>query len=205
MKALIGKKIGMTRIFDQDGKASPVCIVQAGPCPITQIKSKEKEGYNSIQIAYGTSRNVKKPQINHLKKANIKTKNIIEVRDFVFNNETPEKIGDLLSVDLFNIGDKVIITGTSKGKGFAGGVKRHGFTTGPKTHGSCNYRKPGSIGDTGPQRVLKGKRMAGHMGNQKITVSGVKIVDIDKDKNMLVLRGSVPGANNGILYIKSEA
>lgn len=218
MTAIIGKKIGMTRIFRPDGTAVGVTVVQAGPCTVTQIKNKEKDGYKSIQIGYGINKKLSKPISGHLKESQVVSKILKEFRldDEIIKAanelETPTdnkiidyQIGDKITIENFKIGEIVKVTGKSKGKGFAGTVKRHGFTTGPKTHGSCNYRKPGSIGDTGPQRVLKGKRMGGHMGAKMITTPSVEIIDIDNDKNLLILKGAIPGPNKGVVVIRDFA
>lgn len=204
----MGKKLGMTRVFDSSGKVTPVTLIKVGPCFVTQIKNQDKDGYQAIQIGFDKSKHPKKPQIGHLKKcqkSNVKSQNLKYLKEYHISdqddNSSEIKIGDEVKLDNFKINDLVSVTAVSKGKGFAGGVKRHGFTTGPKTHGSCNYRKPGSIGDTQPARVYKGKRMAGHMGNKQITIDKTTIMDIDLDKKLIAVKGGVPGSNNTLVYI----
>ncbi|EKD56282.1 MAG: hypothetical protein ACD_58C00239G0005 [uncultured bacterium] len=205
MVAIMGRKLGMTRIFDANGKVTPVTLIEAGPCFITQIKSKNSDGYEAVQIGFDKSKHPKKPQIGHLNKIKnekLKVINLKYLREYQINENTTDlKVGDEINLDNFKVNDVVSITSVSKGKGFAGGVKRHGFTTGPKTHGSCNYRKPGSIGDTQPARVYKGKRMAGHMGNKQITIDKTTIVDINLEKKLIAVKGGVPGSNKTLVYI----
>lgn len=199
-KFILGKKIGMTRIFNEKGKVIPVTIIEAGPVFVTQVKNLDAK--TQVQVGYGQSKKNTKSIIGHLKKAKIDTplRYFHEYSLPVTQNEIL-KSGQTISVDTFSPGDIVNIQGISKGKGFAGTVKRHNFTTGPKTHGSNNYRQPGSIGSAYPQRVLKGTRMAGHMGAKKVTVKKLKVITVDKDKNLLVLSGPVPGANGALLNI----
>jgi len=199
MKAIIAKKIGMTQIFDENGQVVPVTLIEAQANVVTQIKQLEKDGYSSVQVAVPTEKSIKKPQEGHFAKAGVKAR---IVKEFAFDQEL--KVGDRIDLSQFQVGDKVAVSGISKGKGFAGTVKRHNFNTGPRTHGSNNYRQPGSIGAQQPQRVVKGKRMAGHMGHEMITVKNLKVVNIDSVKNQLMLCGAVPGASNGILYIWSK-
>lgn len=204
MKAIMGRKLGMTRIFDSSGKAIAVTIIEAKPNIITQIKNHQKDGYDAVQIGFGHDKHIKKPQAGHLNK--LKTTDLKYLREYQITEKDENfdniKIGEEITLDNFKVNEKVNVTAISKGKGFAGNIKRHGFTTGPKTHGSCNYRKPGSIGDTQPARVYKGKRMAGHMGVQKITTKNLQVMDIDQEKNLIALKGSVPGPNKSIVYIK---
>ena len=217
MKAILGKKIGMTRVFDKDGQSTSVTVVEAGPCTVTQVKSQLKDNYQAIQIGFDESKHLNKPQQGHLKIAVVSSRVIKEYRldknDTAENNDINQdpaaspkeyKVGDKILADIFVAGEFVKVTGVSKGKGFAGTVKRHGFTTGPKTHGSHNYRAPGSIGSTWPERVIKGKRMPGHMGAKQITTEGLEIIDVDKDRNILVIKGAIPGTNNSTVFIKSE-
>jgi len=201
MRAIYGKKLMMTRMFDKAGKFIPVTVLSVAQNIVTQEKTLEKDGYEAIQFGAGEKRHISKPEQGHLAKAKAKSEKLFEVK-----TEEKYNLGDKISLDIFTVGEEVNATGTSKGKGFAGTVKRHNFNTGPKTHGSNNYRQPGSIGDTGPQRVVKGKRMAGHMGAERVTVKNLKIVDIDLDKDQLILRGAIPGPNKSgvLIWTKKE-
>ncbi len=203
MPGLIGKKIGMTSLFDENGKNLPCTVIEAGPCVVSQVKTTETDGYNAIQIAFGdrSEKNVAQQQIGHFKKAGVPVKNrIIEVDGFA--NEV--KLGDEVSVDIFVEGEFVDVTGTSKGKGFQGVVKRHGFGgVGQSTHGQHNrLRAPGSIGaGSDPSRVFKGMKMAGRTGGAKTMIENLKVLKVDKDNNLLVVKGSVPGAKNSYVII----
>ena len=207
MKALIGKKIGMTHIFDDKGVVVPVTVVEAGPCTVVQVKSVETDGYNAIQLGFGLNKNINKPLAGHAKKSGAVPK---ALREFSLTEEvateegevTVPKVGDVFDVTEFEIGDKLAATGTSKGKGFAGTVKRHNFATGPKTHGSHNYRGPGSIGAGYPQHVMKGMRMAGQMGNEQVTVKNLEVISIDKENNTLAIKGAVPGPRKGLVVLR---
>lgn len=198
MKAMICKKIGMTRIFDEKGNAVPVTLVWAPENVVTQVKTREKDGYNALQIAFPEEKKIAKPQAGHLAKVKIKSRTLREIK----TDETLA-LGEKLTISQFEIGDTIVLTALSKGKGFAGTVKRHHFTTGPKTHGSDNYRKPGSIGPTYPQRVIKGRRMGGHMGDEITTVKNIKIVNIDSTNQILMLSGAVPGIKNNTIFIRN--
>lgn len=198
---IIGKKLGMTQVFCEGGKAEAVTVVEAGPCAVTQIKTDAKEGYNAVQLGFGKAKRLKSPQRGHLKGLG----EFRYLREFRVDN-----IGDIqvnLDVSIFKEGDLVDVTGCSKGKGFAGVVKRHGFAGGPKTHGqSDRHRHPGSVGaTTSPGRVLKGTRMAGRMGNQRVTVRKLEVVKADAERNLLLIKGAVPGAKSGLLLIKKSA
>lgn len=203
MPGLIGKKIGMTSLFDENGKNLPCTVIEAGPCVVTQVKTTETDGYNAVQIAFGDrkEKNVAKQQIGHFKKAGVPVKDrIIEIDQL----EKDVKIGDEVAVDIFIEGEFVDITGTSKGKGFQGVVKRHGFGgVGQSTHGQHNrLRAPGSIGaGSDPSRVFKGTRMAGRTGHSKVMVENLRILKVDKENNLLVVKGSVPGAKNSYVII----
>lgn len=202
MIGLLGKKTGMTRIFDESGNVIPVTIIEAGPCFVTQIKSKETNGYDSVQLGFDDrkEKNTTKPLLGHFKKANVVPKRFLtEFRDFDVQNL---QLGQQITVDVFNVGDKITVQGISKGKGFQGVVKRHGFGGGPVTHGqSDRLRAPGSIGASSfPSRVFKGQRMAGRMGGIKVSVRNLKIVKIDKDQNLIFVKGAIPGHING--YVK---
>lgn len=185
MRAIYGKKIGMTRIFTEDGIQVPVTIIEAKENTVSRIL----EG--KIQIAAGAKKRLNKPEKGNFEKLNIKPHKVFEIK-----TEEEKKVGDKITVEAFKEGEMVNITGISKGKGFAGTVKRHNFNTGPRTHGSNNYRQPGSIGDTGPQRVVKGKRMGGHMGARQVTISRLEIFKIMPEKDVLMIKGPVPGNNN---------
>ena len=203
MAGLIAKKIGMTSIFDESGKNIACTIIEAGPCVVTQLKTFEKDGYKAVQLGFGQkkTKNINKAKLGHLKKS--KTKNSNKLVEFNFDNE-PE-LGSELKVDLFNVGDYVTVTGNSKGKGFQGVVKRHGFAgVGDATHGQHNrMRAPGSIGAASyPAKVFKGMRMAGQMGNQRVKVENLEVLNIDIEKNIIVVKGAVPGFNNSFILIE---
>ena len=203
MAGLIAKKLGMTSIFDESGKNIACTIIEAGPCVVTQLKTFEKDGYKAVQLGFGQkkTKNINKAKLGHLKKS--KTKNLNKLVEFNFDNE-PE-LGSELKVDLFNVGDYVTVTGNSKGKGFQGVVKRHGFAgVGDATHGQHNrMRAPGSIGAASyPAKVFKGMRMAGQMGNQRVKVENLEVLNIDIEKNIIVVKGAVPGFNNSFILIE---
>jgi large subunit ribosomal protein L3 len=199
---LLGNKIGMTQIFDEFGNIIPVTILKVGPCVVTQVKTKSKENYDSIQLGYGniSSKKLTQPELGHLQKSNIQPlKYLKEFRTTEHNEFT---VGQVLNVDLFSPGQFVNIKGKSIGKGFSGLQKRYNFTRGPMTHGSKNHRQPGSIGmGTTPGRVLPGKKMAGQLGNQITTIKKLKIIQINLDENVLVIKGSVPGKPGNLLSI----
>lgn len=204
MKGLLGRKLGMTRIFDESGKVIPVTVIEAGPCYVTQKKTVEDDGYSAIQIGFEETeqRKLTRPEWMRLKKVNLPP--LRHLRELRMSDVSGYEVGQKLLVDLFKPGDKVDITGLSKGRGFAGVVKRHGFGGGPATHGqSDRHRAPGSIGSgTTPGRVYKGTRMAGHMGNHKTTVQNLQVVMVDPERNLLLVRGAVPGAKNGLVLIR---
>jgi large subunit ribosomal protein L3 len=209
MKALLGRKLGMTQLFNEDGTVARVTIVEAGPCVITQIKTGEADGYEAVQIGFGADKKAAKPQIGHATHNDITPKHLREVRmdSAVADVEAVEgeeglKVGGTLKVDQFEIGDAIEVTGTSKGKGFAGTIKRHNFSRGPKSHGSHNYRAPGSIGSGYPQHVFKGQKMAGRMGGERTTTRGLKIVHVDNEHNLLAISGSIPGPRKGLVVIR---
>lgn len=200
MKFILGKKIGMSQIFGEDGKVVPVTLIEAGPCPVIQVRTEDKDGYSAIQIGFDNikEKNTNKPQRGHFKKAGLK-KNYRYSREFKDSNL---KIGDIIKVSLFNQGETVSISGISKGKGFQGVVKRHGFAGFPASHGTKHgLRAPGSIGSAFPQRVFKGKRMAGRMGNDRVTLKGLKIAQIDEENNLLAIKGALPGKRGTLLEI----
>ena len=202
-KGLIGKKLGMTQVFDEDGAAVPVTIIKAGPCFVTQIRKIEKEGYSAVQLGFEETKEKRltKGQLGHLKR--IDNKPLKYLREFRTKNPDV-KIGDMVNVSQFEPGFHVDVEGTSKGKGFSGTVKRHNFSGGPKTHGqSDRLRAPGSIGSTTtPGRVFKGKKMSGHMGSQRVTSQNLKVIVVDGENNILGVNGSVPGPKGGLVLIK---
>ncbi|MCW5854322.1 MAG: 50S ribosomal protein L3 [Anaerolineae bacterium] len=205
MKGIIGKKVGMTQVFTAKGEAVPVTVIEAGPCWVTQVKTPKRDGYSAVQLGFHevdpkkAQRKLTKAERGHLKDV----RPLKVLREFRVEGETFE-VGQKLDVGVFAEGEHVDITGTSKGKGFAGGMKRHNFRGGPKTHGqSDRQRSPGSIGSgTTPGRVLKGMRMAGHLGDEQVTVQNLEVVQVDPERNLLLVRGAVPGAKNGLLIIK---
>ncbi|HEY2004765.1 MAG TPA: 50S ribosomal protein L3 [Candidatus Saccharimonadia bacterium] len=200
MKALLGTKLGMTQLFDADGNVARVTLIQAGPCVVTQLKTTEKDGYNAVQLGFGEAKHPLKPQTGHLKASGANSRTMREVRV----EALPElQVGAKLELTEFEAGDKVQVTGTSKGKGFAGTIKRHNFSRGPKTHGSHNYRAPGSIGSGYPEHVFKGMRMAGHMGHDQVTVKGLKVVAVDEKLGVLAISGAVPGPKRGLVMVKA--
>ena len=200
MKTLLGTKIGMTQIISADGDTIPVTLIQAGPVTVTQVKSVETDGYNAVQVAYGVGKNLSKAVAGHVKSAKVSPKHIREFRV----DSLPEdlKVGDRLDVNNFELGEQVNATGTSKGKGFAGTVKRHNFNTSKKTHGgNGNVRRVGSIGSMYPQKVFKGKRMAGRMGGERVTVKNLEVAYLDAESNLIGLKGAVPGPKKGLVII----
>ncbi len=202
-KTIIGKKIGMTQIFDESGIVIPVTVIEAGPCTVTQVKTLETDGYNSIQLGFGEvkEKKVNKPLKGHFKKSKLDLKK--HLREFRTEEISDVKIGDEIKLDVFAEGDKIDVQGTSKGKGFQGVIKRHGQSRGPMGHGSMYHRRPGSMGSTStPGRVFKGKKLPGHMGCETVTIQNLDIVRVDTDKNVLLVKGSVPGAKGAILKIR---
>ncbi len=204
MKTIIGKKIGMTQIFDEKGYVIPVTAIEAGPCIVAQIKSTDVDGYNAIQLGFGDvkDKHINKPEKGHFEKLKLTDKK--HLREFRVDSIDNVKIGDEIKVDVFTAGDKVDIQGTSKGKGFQGVIKRHGQHRGPMGHGSMYHRRPGSMGSTStPGRVFKGKKLPGHMGVQTVTIQNLDVVRVDLDKNVILVKGSVPGPKGAILKIKA--
>ena len=203
IQGIIGIKLGMTQVFSNDGKAEAVTIIEAGPCPVIQVKTVAGEGYNAAQLGFGKVKRLKSPLRGHLKGLG----QLKHLQEFRVGDIEAVKVGDTVDVSLFKAGDLVDITGISKGKGFAGVVKRHHFAGGPKTHGqSDRHRAPGSIGaTTSPGRVLKGLRMAGHMGNSRVTVRHLEVFEADPARNLLLVKGAVPGARNSLLTIKKSS
>lgn len=206
MAGILGLKIGMTQIFDDNGLLIPVTVVKAGPCYVTQIKTEKNDGYNAVQVAFldKKEKRVTKPLKGHFEKAGVSPKRFLMEFDFGENHGL--KVGDEIKVDILKEGSKVKVTGTSKGKGFQGVVKRHHFNGGPKTHGqSDRLRAPGSIGQSSyPSRVFKGLRMAGRMGGERKTLVNVKVVKVDAENNLLFLKGAVPGSRNSLVEIRTN-
>lgn len=202
---ILGKKIGMTQLFQEDGKLVPITVLQAGPCCVLQVKTREKDGYSALQLGLEDKRekNTPKPAIGHAQKASTAPKRFI--REVIYTDSPPFQLGQSLGVEIFAETKKVDITGLNKGKGFQGPMKRWGFAGGPDTHGSTRHRAPGSIGsNTDPARVWKGKRMAGHMGMERVTVQNLKVVKIDAQKNLLMVKGAVPGVEGSYVIIRKS-
>lgn len=206
MPAIIGTKLGMTQIFGEDGSRVGLTVVQAGPCHVTQIRTEETDGYEAVQLAYGAVRPklLNKPKLGHLEKAGAPPSR--HLHEFALDEVGDElSLGDQVTVASFEPGLIVRVTGTSKGKGYAGTIKRHNFARGPVTHGSHNVRAPGSIGAAAwPARVFKGQRMSGQMGNETVTQRGIQVIDADPDRNLLLLKGSIPGGVNGIVIVRPQ-
>jgi len=207
--AILGKKLGMTQIFREDGSVIPVTVVEAGPCKVTAVRDSERDGYAAVQLAFGEVKQGKlsKAEEGHLKKAGAAPmRHVVEFRDEDLGTEDDgPKVGDDVTVEGFEAGQKVKVAGVSIGKGFQGGIKRHNFSRGPVSHGSHNVRAPGSIGaSTFPARVFKGMRMPGQMGNKRVTQKGLEIADVDAERNLLLIKGSVPGSRNGIVEVRTD-
>jgi len=199
-EGLLGRKLGMTQIFEEGGLVKAVTAIEAGPCTVTQIKTPDKDGYTAIQIGFQEAKKLNKPETGHLKGVPL-LRHLQEVR---LESVESYQQGQQIDASVFEVGELVDVVGKSKGKGFAGGVKRHHFRGGPKTHGqSDRHRAPGSVGaTTTPGRVYKGTRMAGHLGDVRVTVQNLKVIEVDTDRNLLVLEGAVPGANNGLVFVR---
>ena len=200
---LIGRKLGMTQVFSGDGKAIPITVIEAGPCSVVQIKNKEKDGYNTLQLGFLSKKMNKtnKPLMGHFKKGN--TGAFCFLKEFKVDDTNTHKVGQEINLEIFQVGQKVTVTGISKGKGFSGTMKRWGFSGGPASHGSNFHRAPGSIGCSAyPSRVFKGKKLPGHQGSATVTVANLEIVDRQVEKNLLFIKGAVPGGKNGMLLIK---
>ena len=203
MKAIIGKKVGMTQIFDENGYVIPVTVIEAGPCTVAQVKSVDADGYNAVQLGFGDikDKHINKPEKGHFAKSKLAAKK--HLREFRVDS-ADVKVGDEVKADVFVAGDKIDVQGTTKGKGFQGVIKRHGQHRGPMGHGSMYHRRPGSMGSTStPGRVFKGKKLPGHMGVQTVTIQNLDVVRVDMDKNVLLVKGSVPGPKGAILKIKA--
>jgi large subunit ribosomal protein L3 len=208
MAAILGKKLGMTQIFRQDGTVVPVTVIEAGPCKVTAVRDAERDGYAAVQLAFDEVKEGKlsKGEVGHLKKAGAPPmRHLVEFRDEDLGSEEAPKIGDDVDVTAFEAGQRVKVSGISIGKGFQGGIKRHDFSRGPVTHGSHNVRAPGSIGASAfPGRVFKGQRMPGQMGNKRITQKGLEVAEVDAERNLLLLKGSVPGSRNSVLEVRTD-
>ena len=205
MKAILGKKVGMTQIFDENGVDIPVTVIEAGPCSVVQVKTVETDGYNAVQMGFGAikDKKVNKPSKGHFAKAGVKA--VKNLREFRLEDVSGVKAGDEIKVDTFVEGETVDIQGTTKGKGFQGVIKRHGQSRGPMGHGSMYHRRPGSMGSTStPGRVFKGKKLPGHMGVTTVTIQNLKIVKVDTDKNVILVKGSVPGNKYSVLKIRKS-
>ena len=204
-KGLIGRKVGMTQIFDESGKVIPVTVIEAGPCVVAQVKTMDNDGYEAIQLGFGDVKEKKltKPAKGHFTKVNVTPKK--HLREFRLDSVAEYTVGQELKSDVIAAGDKLDIQGTSKGKGFQGVIKRHGQHRGPMGHGSMYHRRPGSMGPTStPGRVFKGKKLPGHMGAQTITIQNLEVIKVDLDKNVILVKGSVPGIKGAILKLKSS-
>lgn len=204
MKGILGKKIGMTQVFAEDGCVLPVTVIEAGPCRVIQVKDPEKDGYTAIQLGFDgikKEKNITRPMSGHFKKASLPPYRLLkEIKMEGF------KEGDTITVDIFNKGDRISITGVSKGKGFQGVMKRFHYRGGPASHGSMFHRAPGSIGSSSfPSRVWKGKGLPGHMGNERVTTRNIEVIDVRKEQNLLVVKGAVPGADGGYLIIRKNS
>ena len=200
LQGFLGKKIGMTQIFREDGIVVPVTVVEAGPCVVTQVKTKETDGYDAVQLGFGEVKRRNKPLSGHLKNSRLSR----YLREVSADDTSEFEVGQTIAVDIFEAGEKVDVIGTSKGRGFAGVMKRWNFKGGPRTHGqSDRMRAPGSIGGgTTPGRVYKGLKMGGHMGHRRITVKGLEIIEIDTERNLLMIKGGIPGATNSLVQIR---
>jgi large subunit ribosomal protein L3 len=208
MAAILAKKLGMTQVFQEDGRVARVTVLEAGPCPVTAIRTFERDGYEAVQLAFGQTKekHLTKAELGHLKKADAPPlRHLVEFR---LNGDPPTQlqIGETVTVESFEVGARVKVAGTSKGKGFQGTIKRHNFASGPKSHGSHNVRAPGSIGASAtPSRVFKGIRGPGQMGNKRMTQKGLEIVAVDAKENLLMVRGSVPGATGALVEVRTDA
>jgi large subunit ribosomal protein L3 len=208
MAAILGKKLGMTQVFREDGTVVPVTVIEAGPCKVTAVREAERDGYAAVQLAFGEVKEGKlsRPEAGHLKKAGgPPMRHLVEFRGEDLGAEEGPKIGDDVTVTAFEPGQKVKVSGTSIGKGFQGGIKRHNFSRGPVSHGSHNVRAPGAVGaGTFPGRVFKGQKMPGQMGNKRTTQRGLEVAEIDAERNLLLIKGSVPGSREALLEVRTD-
>lgn len=205
INGLLGKKVGMTRLFTEEGRWIEVTVLEAGPCSVVQRKTKDTDGYSAVQLGYGDVKESRcnKPMSGHFEKSGTTPKRVL--KEIRVPDDIEINAGDEVTAEIFTVGDRVDISGTSKGRGFAGAIKRHGFGGGPGGHGSHFHRAPGSVGQSAdPAKVYKGKRLPGHYGNAKTTVQNLEVVNVDTDKNLLIVRGSVPGANGGVVVVNKS-
>ncbi|PWM45096.1 MAG: 50S ribosomal protein L3 [Clostridiales bacterium] len=203
-KGIIGRKIGMTQLFTENGSVVPVTVIEAGPCAVVQKKTAENDGYSSVQLGFEDIREklVVKPRKGQFDKAQVAYKRVL--KELKLDNSEELNVGDLIKADVFVPGDKVDVTGVSKGKGYQGTIKRHGFHTGPMAHGSGYHRHQGSMGaNTDPSRVMKGKGMPGHMGSEQVTIQNLNIVKVDVENNLIAIKGAIPGPNGGLVVVKT--
>jgi large subunit ribosomal protein L3 len=204
MAGIIGTKLGMTQVFSEDGRAVPVTVIQAGPCPVTAVRDPERDGYTAVQLAHGETaeRRLSKAELGHLKKADAgPMRTLVE-----FRGEGEHVVGDVVTVEAFEVGQKVKVSGVSVGKGFQGTIRRHNFSRGPESHGSHNVRAPGSVGASAdPSRVFKGTRMPGRMGGTGVTQRRCEVVEVDAERNLLLVKGGVPGPRNSTVEVRSDA
>ena len=209
MAAILAKKLGMTELFQEDGSVARVTVLEAGPCPVTAIRTSERDGYDAVQLAFGLTKekHLSKPELGHLKKVDAPPmRTLAEFRDLNPTHPGELALGEKVTVDSFEVGARVKISGVSKGKGFQGTIKRHNFASGPKSHGSHNVRAPGSIGASAwPARVMKGIRGPGQMGNKRVTQKGLEVVRVDAKENLLMVRGSVPGPTGSLVEVRTDA
>jgi large subunit ribosomal protein L3 len=201
IQGMIGRKLGMTQIFDETGVVHPVTVIEVGPNVVTQVRTAEKDGYEAVQLGFGIDKRLNKPEQGHRKASGFMSETLREVRA---DDVSEFSVGQQIRADSFSVGELIDVTGTTKGRGFQGGVKRHGFSGGPRTHGqSDRLRAPGSIGASAtPGRVLKGMRMAGHMGHDRVTIQNLRVLRVDTERNLLLVQGSVPGPNKGIVIVR---
>jgi large subunit ribosomal protein L3 len=208
MPVIIGRKLGMTQVFTEDGIVVPVTVIEAGPCPVTAIRNPQRDGYAAVQLAFGevAERKLSKAELGHLRKAGAgPNRTLVEFRDADLGGEEEPKIGDTVTVESFEPGQKIKVSGTGIGKGFSGTIRRHGFHRGPVTHGSHNVRAPGSIGASAdPARVFKGTKMPGRLGGGRVTQRGLEVFQIDGERNLLLVKGSVPGSRNGVVEVRPD-
>jgi large subunit ribosomal protein L3 len=205
MSGLIGRKLGMTQVFDDEGRALPVTVVEAGPCPIVQLRTQERDGYAAVQLGFQEKKKsrVRKPEAGHFARAGVAVQR--HLREFPVPEGAALQVGEEVKVGIFSPGEKVSVTGRSKGRGFAGVFKRHGMHGGNETHGCMSHRVPGSLGAASyPARVFKGRKLPGHMGNVRVTVRNLEVVGVDSERNVLLIRGAVPGPRNGIVTIRKK-
>ena len=204
-KAILTTKVGMTQIFNEDGVLTPVTVLQAGPCVVTQVKTVENDGYSAVQVGFvdKKEKGINKPQKGHFDKASVSPKRF--VREFKFENAEEYTVGQEIKADIFAAGDKIDVTATSKGKGYAGGIKRHGLKSGPSAHGSKYHRHAGSNGSASdPSKVFKGKKMPGHMGAERVTIQNLEVVKVDAEANIILVKGAVPGPKKSLVMLKES-